>query len=125
MAKKKAGGNEVEEGKVCAILLYLVWIVGIIWYFADDKMRKNKFANYHAKQSIVLVITAVALSIGLSILAAILIWIPFIGWALISLLWIAFWIIMLIFVILGIINSVNGAQKPLPIIGQFAKNFKF
>lgn len=125
MASKKAGGSTVEEGKVCSILLYVVWIVGIIWYFADDKMRKNSFANYHAKQSIVLVIAAVALSIGLSILSAIFFWIPFVGWALMSLLWLAFWVIMLIFVILGIMHAVKGEEKPLPVIGQFAKNFKF
>ena len=122
---KKAGGSEVEEGKVCSILLYVVWLAGIIWYFADEKMRKNRFANYHAKQSIVLVITAVALSIGLSILAAILMWIPFVGWVLISLLWLAFWVIMLIFVILGIMHAAKGEEKPLPVIGQFAKHFKF
>ena len=64
MAKKS--GSSVDEGKACAALSYL--IVGIIWYFVDDEMKKNGFAKYHAKQGLVYLIASVIYSIALSIL---------------------------------------------------------
>jgi uncharacterized membrane protein len=123
MAKKaeaaKAGSREVEEGKVCAILSYL--LVGIIWYFADEKMKKNNFAKFHAKQGLVLLIAAIAYSILLGIIFGIIFTPLFFmgGWGL-------FWIfrllyyVPLIFTIIGIINSANGNERELPIIGKFA-----
>lgn len=103
--------KNIEQGKTCAILSYL--LIGIIWYFADDKMRKNAFAKYHVKQGLVLIITWL------------IIWIVSIP--LFFLFWL-FWIIeivLLVLAILGIINAVNGKEAPLPIIGQFAKSFTF
>ena len=34
-------------------------------------------------------------------------------------------LVIIVFAVLGIINAVNGKEAPLPLIGQFAKNFKF
>ena len=103
--------KEVEQGRACALLAYL--LVGIIWYFADEKMKKNAFAKYHVKQGLVLLIVWV------------IIWIVSIP--LFFLFWL-FWIIeivLIVLMILGIINAVNGKQKELPIIGTFAKSFTF
>jgi uncharacterized membrane protein len=105
--------NKVEEGKACAALSYI--LVGIIWYFVDEAMRKNEFAKFHAKQGLVLIITWIILSIVASV-------IPFIGW---FILWPIFGIFCFVLFILGLINSLNGAEKELPVIGSFAKNFKF
>ena len=104
--------GDVEEGKVCAILAYL--LVGIIWYFADEKMRKNEFAKFHAKQGLVLIIASVLVNVALQIL-------PYLGWAVIP----AFQIVILVLVVLGIINAANGATKELPVIGQLANKLKF
>jgi len=103
--------KDIEQGKTCAILSYL--LIGIIWYFADDKMRKNAFAKYHVKQGLVLLIVWVVIWI-ISIPLFFLFWL--------------FWIIeivLLVLMILGIINAVNNKKAPLPIIGQFAKIFTF
>ena len=108
-------GGEVEEGKIVGILLYIVWIVGIIWYFADDKMKNNSFAKYHAKQSIMLVI----LMVILYALTAV----PVLGWFILS--WLAP-IVHIILLIIGIVNVVHGEKKPLPVIGKLAEKwFKF
>jgi len=104
--------NDVESGKVCAILSYL--LVGIIWYFADENMKKNNFVKFHVKQGLVLIIISIAGSIVLSMLF-------FIGWFIFPIWQLA----ILILAILGIINAVNGKEKELPNIGQFAKHLTF
>ena len=117
--------NDIEEGKVCAILAYIVFIVGLIWFFADEKMRKNKFAAYHVKQAIVLAITAVIIGILASVIVSIFAFIPIFGWFLIGpLIWIL-WLAILVLAIIGLINAVQGQMKPLPIIGQFGEKFNF
>jgi len=109
----KAKGSDVENGKGCAILSYL--LIGIIWYFADEKMKKNTFAQFHARQGLVLLVAWIIVAIVSTIF-----WlIPFVGWVIGTIVWICFLVLML----LGIINAANGNEKELPVIGQFAKNF--
>ena len=120
--------KDVEDGKACAILSYL--LVGIIWYFADDKMRKNNFAKFHAKQALVLLIVSIILSIIVSILSAIftplfflgggygLIWIISLIWGIVGLIEFVLWLI-------GILAAVSGKEKILPIIGQFGNKLSF
>jgi uncharacterized membrane protein len=103
--------NDKGNEKACAILSYL--LIGIIWFFADDKMKKSGFVKYHVKQGLVLLILDVIIwAIG---------GIPILGWIIAPILWIGFVILLII----GIINAANGDEKELPIIGKFAKNFTF
>lgn len=117
--------KEVEEGKAVAVLSYI--LVGIVWYFADERMKKNYFAKFHVKQGLVLLIAAVAYSIALGILFSIVFFpirIMGFGWGIWYILSILYYV-PLVFVIIGIINALNGKEKELPLIGHFAKNFKF
>jgi uncharacterized membrane protein len=99
-------GGTVDEGRLFAFLAYFLGIIGFIIVFAVKK--DNKFAMFHAKQSLVLFIVAVANGI---------IWqVPLIGWiagAVIGLAVFVFWI-------MGIINALGGQEKALPIIGDLA-----
>jgi len=106
MAKKD------DNSKVCAILSYL--LIGVIWYFADEKMRKNKFAKFHAKQALVLILTSIAANVVLSLIIVI-------GWILMPLVQLFLFVLM----ILGIINAANMKEKELPIIGGFARHLNF
>jgi uncharacterized membrane protein len=119
--------KDAEDGKVCAILSYL--LVGIIWYFADDKMRKNNFAKFHAKQGLILLIVSIILSIAVSILSAIFTPLLFMGglgiiW-IISIIWYAVSLVLFVLWLIGIIAAATGKEKSLPIIGGFAKSLKF
>ena len=51
----------------------------------------------------------------------VLVWIPVIGW-LVMWLW---WLASLILAIIGIMNVLNGHEKELPYLGQYAKKFVF
>ena len=125
---KMAKTGKVENEKICAALSYI--LIGIIWYFADEKMKKSELARYHAKQGLVLLIAAICYSIVLSILFSILIF-PMIitgaGLGAMGLIGILnlLNLVPLIFVIIGIINAVNEKEKPLPIIGKLGDKFSF
>lgn len=117
MAKKGSKGksSSVEDAKACAILSY--FLVGIIWYFADDKMRENSYAKFHAKQALVLLITSVVFSVA----ASILVWIPILGWFVIMIVQLAIFVVWII----GLINAASGKENELPVIGQFAEKLQF
>ena len=120
----KVTEKEIEEGKVCAVIMYLFFIVGLLWYFLDEKMKKNKFAEYHLKQAIVLVLASMIISFGVGILSFIFA-ITIIGLIFIfPLMLLAF--VPMIWTIIGIVYSVQGKMKPLPLIGEYAEKwFKF
>ena len=106
--------SNVDEGKLCAILAW-IFPIGLIWYFVDEKMKKNKFANFHVKQSLVLAILALAIYVVGSI-------IPVLGWFII--LPLGNLLVFILFLI-GIISAINGKEKELPVIGKYGKKFTF
>ncbi|MCK5283141.1 MAG: hypothetical protein KAK00_07050 [Nanoarchaeota archaeon] len=105
--------NDVEDGKICAALAYI--LIGIIWYFADEKMKKNNFAKFHVKQGLVLLILWAAVNVVGGI-------IPIIGWFII---WPVGNLLCFVFLIIGLINALGGKQKELPIAGKFGSKFNF
>jgi len=114
MAKKasKPVGKQ-DNSKIVAILSY--FLVGIIWYFVDETVKKSSLAKYHVKQAINLLI----IEIVVFILASVVMWIPVVGAAIHYILWVFFVVIWII----GLINAVNGAEKEVPIVGQFAERY--
>ena len=110
----------VEEGKVCARTAYLV--IGIIWYLVDEKMKKNSFARFHVKQSLVLIIASVIVSIVEIILTMVLSIIPGIGYVLGSLISVLLNLTILVLWIIVLLNAVNGKEKELPVIGSYANS---
>ena len=109
------GSKEVKDGKAYAFLGVFLSIVGFIIVLLAKK--ENKYAMYYATQGLVLFI---AYMIGW-IVTAVIGWIPIIGWIVTAVIWIFLFIVWLI----GWINALSGVKKPLPVIGKFAKNFKF
>lgn len=107
---EKAGGP--ENGKTAGILAYL--LVGIIWFFADEKIKRDEFAKFHVKQSLVLLI----ISIGGYIILGL---IPVLGWIIMPF----FGLATFAFAVLGIINAAQGQKKELPFIGGYASKLKF
>ena len=94
-----------------AVIAYILFFVPLL----TGDAKKDPFVKYHVKQGLVLFLLAVLINvIG---------WIiPFYFWYSIS------WILslgVLVLLILGIVNAVNGKQEPLPLVGKFADVFKF
>ena len=101
--------SKKEEKDLTAVLSYL----GILFLVPLLARKDNAFAQFHAKQGLVLFIAEVA--------TMMIAWIPFIGW------FVGFiaWIIWIVLSIIGIMNVLGGKQVPLPIIGKLAQKFKF
>lgn len=93
------------EGRDIAIIAYIT-IIGLIIAFIMNREKQYQFANYHIKQMIGLAI------IGLIVF--IIGQIPILGW-IVSIL--AF-IPLLILWLIGLMNAVNGKEKPIPLVGN-------
>lgn len=111
MAKQS---KEIEEGKVFAFLGIFLTIVGFLVVILAKK--DNKYAMFYAKQGLVLFIAYVIAIIANMILSMI----PFVGWLIMLVLWIG----LLVLWILGIVYSLSGEMKDIPLIGEFAKKIK-
>ncbi len=104
MAKTSLDLNENVEGLLC----YIVgWVTGIVFLVLE---KENKFVRFHALQSILTFLP-------LSILAWLLRWIPFVGWALgvlVGILTIILWLILML-------KAYGGEKYKLPIVGDIAE----
>ena len=94
--------EDIEENKTIAGLAYLIFFLPLI------ATPDSKFAKFHANQGLILFILAVAGNIILGM-------IPFIGLLLIPI----FTLFILVLVIIGLMNGLNGKSKELPLIGKF------
>ncbi len=99
--------EDVEENKVIALLSYL----GILVLVPLLAKKESPYAQFHAKQGLVLLITWIAIGIITVV--------PIIGWIIGPIAS----IVLLIFCIIGIINALGGQAKELPLIGQFGEKF--
>ena len=104
MAKTSLDLDESVEGLLC----YIVgWITGIVFLVLE---KENKFVRFHALQSVLTFLP-------LSVLAWVLGWIPFVGWALAALVWILTVILWLILMF----KAYRGEKYKLPIVGDIAE----
>ena len=98
--------RDAEQNKGMAIIAYLLFFVPLL----TGDHKKSRFVMYHTNQGTVLFLFSVGGWIVSSILMLILI-----GFVLGFVVGIA----SLVFLIIGIINVLNGKMKPLPLIGKF------
>lgn len=104
MATEKKDTNTNQKPNTgMAIVAYLIFFIPLLTDAKDEP-----FVKYHVKQGIVLFIAWIA------------VWafsmVPILGW----LLAIPLNLLLLVLMILGILNALNGQEKPLPLIGQYA-----
>jgi uncharacterized membrane protein len=97
-----------KKNTTMAAIAYILFFIPLL-----TKAKNDPFVKYHVKQGLVLFIASV---IQMFIKA-----VPLFGHILSPLLGIAIFILFII----GVINALGGKEKPLPYIGDFAKNFNF
>jgi uncharacterized membrane protein len=107
-----------------AFLAYLFSVVGaIVVLFLR---RDDRFAVYHAKQSLGLIVLAVVLFVAWGIVGWVISWIPFIGFILAMAafaLVIAGYITLTISWIVGMRYALNGQMQPVPMVGGLIQRF--
>jgi len=95
----------VSEGKTIAIIAYIT-IIGLLIAIILNNDKKNRFASYHIRQGLGIGLTG--LVIGIIVIIPILGWLVFlVGWLLILVMWIS-----------GLLNALNGKEKPVPVLGN-------
>lgn len=97
------------EDKTTAIVSYLT-LIGFIVAIIIHSSKKTRIGAYHLRQSLGLILTALAMMVAGFIFA----FIPFIGW----LASMAIWIGLLALWVMGLIGALNGEFKPVPILGE-------
>ena len=105
--------QDAEKNKGFAVLAYLSWLLLIPLFCAKD----SHFARFHVGQGITLAIFWACWWVIEIIVGAATGWIPFAG-AVIGALVALPNIFFIVFAIIGIINAVNGEEKPLPLFGK-------
>lgn len=103
------------DGKTIAMISYFTWI-GWIIAFVMYNNNKSQIATYHIRQSLFLHILAIIIWV----LRMILIFIPYIGWALFWASWLLV-IGLIVLWVMGLIAAVNGEEKPIPLFGDTAQ----
>ena len=105
-----------------AFLAYLLPVVGWLYVFLFH--RKDEHAVYHAKQSMVLTMTAVGAPAAWALVAWIVSWIPLVG-SVISAALFALVILIYIFLaatwVIGMVYALQAKMKPVPVVGGWAE----
>ncbi|MBN1557216.1 MAG: hypothetical protein JW951_03625 [Lentisphaerae bacterium] len=113
-----AGGDDMEEGKVFAILSYALSFLGLPFFLIPLIMRNNSFSLYHAKQCLMLWLAGLASWVISGILAATVVLA-----CMVPVVVLAVGIFCLVLNIIGLINAVNLRMQPLPVIGKWAEDW--
>jgi uncharacterized membrane protein len=107
--------------RILAFLAYLLLVVG--WVIVLLFGRRSRFAVYHMKQSIALVLCLLVVAAGWAVLTWLSAWIPFLFVVGVS----AFSIVMAAAIfgvvawVIGMSNALGARMRPLPIVGAWAK----
>lgn len=97
--------SNIIPGKDIAIIAHIT-LIGLIVAFVMNNDKKYAFANYHIRQVLGLAVTGFALGV-INI-------IPILGW-LVSILGS---LVLVVMWIVGLMNALNGKEKPMPILGK-------
>jgi len=89
--------KDIDENKLWALIGYL----GILCLIPLLAKKDSKFAQFHAKQGLILAI------------GGFFAWVPFFGWIL--------GIFIFVLWVMGIMNVLSGKMKPLPVVGELAE----
>ena len=111
----------VGHNKVMAILAYLGILVVVSYLVAKD----DSFVKFHIKQGLVLLVIEIAVWILSMVFMPSLYYLPgsYSMMGIFAMVVNLIWLVIIVLSILGIVNAVNDREKPLPIIGSFAKYF--
>ena len=112
---KQFSENDVETGRACAALAY-IFPVGLVWYFVDSAMRKNRFVAFHVHQSL-----AAALVFLVGWFVGTLLAVIFLGVVLHVLLG----VVGLVWFVQGLCYSLYGREEALWLVGGFGRRFDF
>ena len=115
-----AASTGLEEN-VAAALCYLVGVLTGILFLVLEPYNRNPVIRFHAFQSIFAWIAAIVIGMGLSMFSYPIAALPFIGWLVDILLWLAFSLGVLVLWLFLMYKAYNRERFVLPVIGAWAE----
>lgn len=109
------------DENVAAALCYLVGVLTGILFLVIEPYNRNPVIRFHAFQSILAWIAAVVIGMVLSMIAYPLAALPFIGWLLDIVLWLAFSCAVVGLWLFLMYKAYNKEKFVLPVIGEWAE----
>ncbi|MBZ5633376.1 MAG: hypothetical protein LAO55_09635 [Acidobacteriia bacterium] len=109
------------EENVAAALCYLVGVLTGILFLVLEPYNHNKVIRFHAFQAIFAWIAAMVIGMALNILSYPIAALPFIGWLLDILLWLAFSLGVVAAWLYLMYKAYNKERFVLPVIGAWAE----
>ena len=107
--------SAATDDKTTAIVSYLT-LIGFIVAVLMHSTKKTRLGAYHLRQSLGLMLTAIAVAFSVAVMA----FIPIVGW----LAGLAAWLGLLALWVMGLVAAINGEEKPVPVVGvHFQKWF--
>jgi len=103
MRPQAGGDKDIEENKVWGAIAYL----GILCLIPLLAKKDSPFAQFHAKQGLVLFI--------IEIVGWVIFWIPFIGWILM--------VVVYVVALVGLIQALMGKKWRIPGVAAIAEKF--
>jgi uncharacterized membrane protein len=110
-----------RSSQVLAFLAYALWIFG--WLLVLIAARKDRFAAYHARQSLALSLAVILAPLAWLVFGWLIAWIPGVGVVVAAAsfsLVIGLYIVATIAWIVGLTNAARAEVKPLPFFGDLA-----
>ncbi len=107
-----------DEGKSNLKIFSILSYIGIFWIVGLISERDDPVVRFHINQGIIKTVVFSSLWFVIFVISKILAAISTILLSIVALLWLAYFLIMFVYIVLGIINAKNEVQRPLPIIGD-------
>jgi uncharacterized membrane protein len=116
-----ASASAVIEENVAGALCYLVGVLTGVLFLVIEPYSRNPAVRFHAFQSIFAWIAAMIIGMVLSTVGYVIGALPFIGWLLNILLWLAFSLGVVVLWLLLMFKAYNKERFVLPVIGPWAE----
>jgi uncharacterized membrane protein len=107
--------EEIAAGKALAVISYAINLIGLPFWILPILLRDNAFSLYHAKQAMMLWITAVVLAAINTALTVI----PVIG-CIVLITWPLIIVTMVVLDLIGLVSAAKGRIEPVPFVGDLA-----
>lgn len=115
----------IANGKVFAILSYVLNIVGLPFCIVPLVMKDNAFSLYHAKQALGLWIVGLGVGVVCMILMIVLAMVFAPLGCVMNLAFLAFAVGLIVLNVMGLMNAINDKCATVPVVGEmFAGWFK-
>ena len=104
---------------VAGALAYVLGAITGVVFFVIEK--ENRFVRFHAAQSIAVSLLFIVVSIGLSVLSGVLVFVPILGWIVAFLLSVGLAVAAFVLWVLLMWRAYQGREWEVPIAGGIAR----